>query len=121
MAFIFFFFLNAFVINAEESIKLEVKKTEAEIYAESIKTDYKMDWKYSAGEYLIYDCERKHFACIDKSSQENCVEERAFALAQKLPSLPCAPLKKYTDKTACVHENYKVVDINALKRFCYPK
>ncbi|MGZ3808359.1 MAG: hypothetical protein ACXVCE_09750 [Bacteriovorax sp.] len=85
------------------------------------KSDYQIDWKYQAGNYLIYDCERGHYACVSKDGDENCREERNFAIEKKATSYPCAPLKKFADKKLCVQENYKVVDRNAIKRFCYPK
>lgn len=83
--------------------------------------NYPLDWKYHAGEYFIYDCERAHFACVDKEGDTNCRQERNFAMEKKLPQYPCAPLKKFESKKDCVHENYKVQDIGAHKRFCYPK
>ncbi|MDO9181697.1 MAG: hypothetical protein Q7U04_04775 [Bacteriovorax sp.] len=83
--------------------------------------DYKIDWKYNAGEYLIYDCERKHFACVNATGNDNCVEERRYALVTKAAVYPCAPLKKFKNKKECVENNYKIVELDAPKRFCYPK
>ena len=83
--------------------------------------DYKIDWKYNAGEYLIYDCERRNYACVNMEGNANCIEERNFAIETKESSYPCAPLAKFSDKKSCVLKNYKIVDINALRRFCYPK
>jgi hypothetical protein len=85
------------------------------------KDEYLIDWKYHAGEYLIYDCEREHYACVDIDGNANCLEERNFAKEKKFSSLTCAPLKKFKNKKECVEENYKVVDIGAKKRFCYPE
>lgn len=82
--------------------------------------NYLIDWHYHAGAYLIYDCEREHYACVDLDANDNCREERNFAKEKKLPMLPCAPLKKFENKILCVEENYKVVDLGAKKRFCYP-
>lgn len=85
------------------------------------KQDYPLDWKYHAGEYLIYDCERAHYACVNKEGNDNCREERSEAIEKKLPQYPCAPLKKFENKKECVKENYHIQDIGAKKRFCYPK
>lgn len=87
---------------------------------EILKSDYQIDLKYNAGEYLIYDCLKKHYACVDKDSNKNCLDERQEALVLKGPLLPCSPLKKFDDKVACVKGHYKAVDSMALKRFCYP-
>lgn len=85
------------------------------------KIDYQIDWKYKAGEYLIFDCERSHFACVNIDGDDNCREERKFAMEKMASSYPCAPLKKFKDKKSCVEKSYQLVDLNALKRFCYPK
>lgn len=92
----------------------------AEELAENKKSDFKIDWKYMAGEYLIFDCERNHYACVNVSGFDNCQEERNFAIGKKLAAYPCAPLKKFPNKKSCVLKNYETVDILALKRFCYP-
>ena len=84
-------------------------------------SDYEINWKYKAGEYLIYDCERRHYACVNHEGNSNCLEERNFAIKKKLNNYPCAPLAKFDDKKSCVEKNYKIVDIDAPKRFCYPK
>lgn len=83
--------------------------------------DYKIDWKYTAGEYLIYDCERRYYACVSKVSNELCIEERKIALNEHASVYPCAALTKLEDKKACVLKSYQIVDLNAIKRFCYPK
>lgn len=85
------------------------------------KIDYQIDWKYKAGEYLIFDCERSHFACVNSDGDDNCREERNFAMEKRAGRYPCAPLKKFKDKKSCIEKSYQLVDLNALKRFCYPK
>ncbi len=84
-------------------------------------SNYPIDWKYKAGEYLIYDCERSYYACVDKEGQETCKKERNAALENKSKDLKCASLKKFQNKKSCVIENYNVLYRNAFRRFCYPK
>lgn len=83
--------------------------------------NFQMDWKYTGGKYLIFDCERSHYACVNKEGQDNCLEERKYALEIKAKSYPCAPLRVFSDQVACIKESYKIVDIGANKRFCFPK
>jgi hypothetical protein len=85
------------------------------------KSDYQIDWQYKAGEYLIYDCEFEHYACVNEDGDKTCRDDRAEAMEKKRPKYPCAPLKKFADKKACVLESYKIVDRNTIRRFCYPK
>jgi hypothetical protein len=99
-------------------------QTNAQVDAEpsiAPKSDFQIDWKYRAGPYLIFDCERNHYACVDTFGNSNCQEERNFAIGKKLISYPCAPLKKFDDKKACVEKTYQIMGRNALHRFCYPK
>ena len=95
--------------------------TEDEMLAKNRIIDYQMDWKYSAGDYLIFDCERGHYACVNEEGNTNCVEERNFVLEKKAKFYPCAPLGKFASKRSCIENSYKIVDINAPRRFCYPK
>ena len=85
------------------------------------KSDYQIDSKYKAGEYLIFDCESNHFACVDLDGSQACQARRETSIAMKRPKLDCANLEKFKDKKLCIEKNYKVVDKNVQKRFCYPK
>jgi hypothetical protein len=85
------------------------------------KAGFKIDRKYYGGEYLIYNCEKGHFACVDSSSFLNCKNGRKLALENKKLILPCAPLEKFKDKILCVQKNYELVHLNAVKGFCSPK
>ena len=82
---------------------------------------YRIDGNYLAGKYLIYDCEKKHYACVDSDGNSRCKELRSDAIASKAQIYPCAPLSAYADKKSCVEKNYKFIESNANKRFCYPK
>ena len=84
-------------------------------------SDYKIDRKYFAGNYLIYDCEDHHFACVDAMGYSDCGDNRERALNKKSNPLPCAPLKIFLDKRSCIENSYKYVNSNALKSFCFLK
>lgn len=90
-------------------------------FKKDFKSDYRIDEKYSGGKYLIFNCEKSHFACVDYYSFLNCAEERKQAFNKKSTVLPCAPLLKLEDKTFCIKKNYELVYLNAAKRFCAPK
>ena len=95
--------------------------TEDEAHSANRIDDYRIDWKYNAGEYFVFDCERDHYACVSLEGNENCAQERAFAIEKKVGFYPCAPLIKFATKKACLLRSYEIVDLNSPKRFCYPK
>lgn len=90
-------------------------------FSEGKSGNYQIDVKYSAGEYFIYDCESRHYACVDLDGNNSCKEKRNYAIKNKASDYACAPLEKFSDKKTCVEKSYKIVDLNALRRFCYPK
>ena len=119
---IFCFSHFSFFSYAEEQVKVEpIGTIETDPVIQIKREEYQLDWKYRAGEYLIYDCERSHYACVSKDGQNNCLEERKFALESKSDKYPCTPLKKFDDKKSCIQKGYQLVDVNAIKRFCFPK
>ncbi len=83
--------------------------------------DYKIDNKYFAGNYLIYDCEENHFACVNDVGYAECNDNREAALKKKSHGLPCAALKIFLDKKTCIEQSYQYVDRNNVKLFCFSK
>lgn len=84
-------------------------------------SNYQIDSRYKAGEYLIYQCEFEYYACVDADANQKCLEKREEEKTKKHKSYTCAPLKKFQNKKACLVSNYEVVESNAKKRFCYPE
>ncbi len=85
------------------------------------KEDYPLDDKYKGGPYLIYDCERKHYACVDVDGHELCKTARQKSIDEKTKEYACAPLKIFDEKKKCIIKNYEVMERNAWKRFCFIK
>lgn len=85
------------------------------------KQDYPLDERYKGGEHLIYDCQRKHYACVNQDGYDQCSAARVKSQEQKAAEYACAPLKSFQSKKSCVIKNYEVMEKNAWKRFCFPK
>lgn len=83
--------------------------------------EYPLDDRYKAGKFLIYDCQRKHYACVNQDGNNSCIERREESKAKNAGEYDCAPLKTFPDKKNCLLKNYEVVEMNAWKRFCFPK
>lgn len=83
--------------------------------------DFQIDETYKSGNNLIYDCARKHYACVNNDGWDLCTSNREKDKEHKEKEYSCSPLKKFNDKTKCVLKNYQVMEKNAWKRFCFPK
>lgn len=83
--------------------------------------NFKIDEHYRAGEYLIFDCKKKAYTCVDENSNETCKLRREESKAKGIRPYLCAPLKKFADREKCLVENYKVVEAVNFERFCYPR
>lgn len=104
---------------AEEAADTAAKPVEVEL--EVKKSNYRINGRYQAGEFLVYDCQGEYYACVDQDGSEKCREDRDVSIKRKEKRYPCAPLKKFENKKTCLQKNYEVIESLALKRFCFPK
>lgn len=74
---------------------------------------------YTSGEYLIFDCKKRFYVCVDALNFEQCGEDRQFAIKQGYLNLPCAPLKKFDHHQYCVHAQYEKIYGAFNKEFCF--
>ena len=89
--------------------------------ADEFKSEYQINAQYKAGAYLIYNCEGKYYACVDKDAFDKCSEKRKDSIDKKKESYSCAPLKQFENKTICSQQNYNVVGNVLRQRFCNPR
>jgi hypothetical protein len=106
---IFFCFLFFIIAKAEDSSDLMAKRKE----------EYKIDSHNLGGKNLIYDCEKKNFACVNEESFENCRIRRKMAITSELKNLNCAPLKSFETKKDCLINQYKKQDDLYSIKFCF--
>ncbi len=79
----------------------------------------KISYKYRLGQYLIYDCIDKHFACVTDYDFQNCQNKRKEAFDDKDFNLRCAPLKKWENYPECINIQYEKMYQNPGLAFCY--
>ena len=72
-----------------------------------------------SGRYLIYDCKKKFFACVDEFSYEACQDDRKGAIAKREDFLPCAPLKRFPHYDDCADVQIEKIRQPIKKRFCW--
>lgn len=88
---------------------------------ENRRANYQINDYYKAGSYLIFDCFRDYYTCVDEDGFKRCREKRQQDMEKKLNVFTCAPLKKFQTQTICAQKNYEVVEAVAKKHFCYPR
>lgn len=74
---------------------------------------------YRMGSYLIYDCEDKHYACVDKESYDKCRNWRDKAIYNVEEFMPCAPLAVYKKLKECKKAHYQSMQRPVFNKFCY--
>ncbi|MCO4795378.1 MAG: hypothetical protein KC493_16785 [Bacteriovoracaceae bacterium] len=95
---------------------VEESKDEREMYEKQ--QEYRLSLKWRRGEYLIYDCRKRHFACVSKNSSKRCRKERDESFRSNDTVLKCAPLKKYKEVVDCEKDQKKFIDKITNKKFC---
>jgi hypothetical protein len=76
---------------------------------------------YTLGQYLIYDCKRKFFACVNLASYDYCEKERQslFKLGLKKGTFtPCAPFKRFDSILDCQKEQVIQIEKTRTYPFC---
>lgn len=110
MRYIFFFLLLPILVGANEGDKL--------LTGYDVKTDIIAD-NYEAGQFLIYDCDEKHWVCVLESYFKECEEKR-----QNDKTLPdkithsCAPIGEFPNKRSCFQRQLFMTTHNYGPRFC---
>ncbi len=82
------------------------------------KQEPRLSNKWFRGNYLIYDCDSAHFACVNQSSFIKCENQRSERIGDKNPQLGCTPLKKFKTQKRCFKAQYEKLHNQVPKIFC---
>lgn len=104
----------------ENQNKAEQKKIDQNFYRSFVE-EYQIDIKYRGGSNLIFDCQSRHYACVDTESFNKCIDKRNYNYSFDAPELACAPLKRFLTKEECVLYQYNVQERSPKLFFCYKK
>lgn len=74
--------------------------------------------KYYSGQFLIYDCESKHWSCVDKDGFKECQESRDQSKKEFKTYLKCAPIKEYKNLKECISHQKRKVHHPESTNFC---
>lgn len=75
--------------------------------------------KYFRGNFLIYDCEGMHFACVEEKNFLACKDKRENLIIQGEEKLPCAPFREYPTYGQCIKMQYELMHKGKPQAFCF--
>lgn len=95
---------------------------EEEVAEDFLLLDPQISAIYDRGEYLLYNCNDKHWVCTRKVEFDQCERLRKSAIADNMEFLPCVGIKKYEKVEKCITEQKRVTYNGVSNRFClHPK
>lgn len=77
--------------------------------------------KYFRGSNLIYDCEKRHFACVIEDNYNECEQLKEEQRRNKVAQFTCVPLLKFTTQKECFEKQMRAVETVVNRGFCLPK
>lgn len=99
---------------------MDQEKTRDELQQQ--KEEPRISNKWYRGNYLIYDCAKGSFICVNSVSFEYCENQRKEDIDNRYPTLRCAPLKRFESQKKCFDVQYKSIHNQLPKAFCsHPK
>ena len=78
----------------------------------------KISQEFSRGAFLIYDCKKRSFACVNEPSYNLCKTRRQKGYRDKKLVLPCAPLKEFLSQQKCFEKQYNLIHRQSEKSYC---
>lgn len=121
-----FFSIQTPSLAEESKKKIEPKNTSAATKLdqetlsemERIRKEPRISSDFSRGEFLIYDCRSRNFACVNETSFQKCRTLRDNGYKNKKMLLPCAPLKELGSQKECFKKHYELIHNQSPKAFC---
>ncbi|MCR9206119.1 MAG: hypothetical protein NXH75_16165 [Halobacteriovoraceae bacterium] len=74
--------------------------------------------KWYRGNYLIYDCSKGNYVCVNDISFLNCGDQRQEDIDARVTNLKCAPLKRFGSQEDCFKAQYSKIHNQMPKLFC---
>lgn len=75
--------------------------------------------KYMRGNFLIYDCEEHHYACVEEKNFLACKEKREGLIVKGEEKLSCAAFKEYPTYSLCIKKQYELMYSGTPFAFCF--
>lgn len=102
----------------QKAPKTPAHDTEGMDAIERNKYEPRISNKWFRGSYLIYDCSRGNFICVNYQGFVRCGEEREEDKKKSRSGLRCAPFKKFSTQELCFKEQYRQIENQKPKIFC---
>ncbi len=103
-------------IQKEKPMTLEEERNRSEV--QIALEEPRISNKWFQGNYLVYDCDKGFFACVNNTSYSLCSSQRTTRIEERNPALGCAPLKRFNTQEECFKVQYQKLHNQMPKLFC---
>lgn len=104
--------------NLTDQILKDLEKQAKSDQSEDVKVEYTSPPNYDyRGRGLVYNCQGKHWACVDGPSYKKCEDNSASVKYLKRP-IECYPFNVYETVRGCEGMQYRMVSSSAKTNFC---
>jgi hypothetical protein len=110
-----FMFLSYGADENKNELAISYEKLKAR---KSNNSEFLISSEYRNGEHLIYDCKKRHFACVNDESFEYCQKKRKESFKLRYTHHTCVPLKKFKDQPSCFEKQIEIIGQIPNKNFC---
>ena len=120
LIYLVFFTLTSFTVSAGDKSRLAYEEIEsAEMTSEEKRrSEVWISTEFRQGNFLIYDCKKRHFTCVNDEGYLKCGNKREYSYKKRKLNLQCAPLKEYINQKRCFKAVYNMVHSIKSKKFC---
>lgn len=102
--------------------KMTVEEEGSRDQLQKAKEEPRISNKWYRGNYLIYDCSKGNYICVNDISFLTCGDQREADINERLTNLRCAPLKRFDSQEECFKVQYEKIHNQMPKLFCtHPK
>lgn len=105
-------------VKTEKEVKMTIEEEQQRSQVQKSREEPRISNKWFKGNYLIYDCDKGFFACVNSVSNTQCIEQRATRIEDRSPALGCAPLKRFSTQEDCFKVQYEKMHNQTAKVFC---
>ena len=111
---LFFFLIGQFCFATTFTVTDEEYREYKKYHEET-----KISKDFLKGPYLIYNCEHKHYMCVNQLGFKTCQVRMEQSIRDEYDLKRCLPIKKFSSQKDCFEKGqYKLAPKSKIFRYC---